>query len=101
METSVSYDIAQYVKYFDNLGYEFDIVRKAGQWSVTVWGFKDIRPVTIKNVKIEGSDGAYYYENGQITKLRDFVARSEPRDLLGDALLDVYRVIRLRTSPQG
>jgi hypothetical protein len=65
------HDIAQFTKWFDLMGLDFEILRQAGRWNVTCWTRADMK----------------------------FIASSNEHEL-DDALVVIYReVTRLRRRP--
>lgn len=98
-EEEATGDLAQYTKFFALHGYDFDITYRAGLWTVTVWGKREIPPVKVRNVKVmDDTDGGFHYEESVLTHLRDFVATSESRSLLNDALQDAYQAVKTRPT---
>jgi len=95
VEEEMTGDLAQYTKFFVLHGYDFDIIYKAGLWTVTVWGKREITPVR-GSVRVADEDGEFHYEPTVITHLRDWVAMSEPRPLLNDALQDAYQAVKAK-----
>lgn len=92
-------DLAQYTKFFALHGYDFDILYRSGLWTVTVWGHREISPVKVRNVKVmDDTDGGYHYEDSVITHLRDYVATSESRPSLNEALQDAYQAVKVRPN---
>lgn len=92
-------DLAQYTKFFALHDYDFDILYRAGLWTVTVWGKREISPVKVRNVKVmDDTDGGYHYEDSWITHLSDYVATSESRSSLNEALQDAYQAVKLRAT---
>lgn len=76
-------------------GYDFDIIYRAGQWTVTVWGKREITPVKVKNVKVMDDTG-FHYEESWVTHLRDYVGASKSRSSLNDALQDAYQTVKAK-----
>lgn len=92
-------DLAQYTKFFVLHDCDFDIAYKSGQWTVTVWGKREISPVKVRNVKVsDDTDGGFHYEDSWLTHLKDFVAISEPRATITEALQDAYSAVKLRAQ---
>jgi hypothetical protein len=91
-------DLAQYTKFFAIHDYDFDITYRTGQWTVTVWGKREISPVKVRNVKVmDDTDGGFHYEDSVITHLKNYIATSKPRATLNEALQDAYSAVKLRT----
>jgi hypothetical protein len=88
------YDISQYVKYFDSHDNELDIRRRAGQWVVVVWGYREIAPFTVKNSPVKDDEGLVRYEDNLVTHIKHLVGAGEPRDNLSEALHSAYLVVR-------
>ena len=90
-------DLAQYTKFFAIHECDFDILYRAGQWTVTVWGKREITPVKVRNVKaMDDTDGGFRYEDSVITHLKDYIATSESSATLNEALQDAYSAVKLR-----
>lgn len=94
----MSYDIRQYVKFFDSIECDFDISRKAGQWLVSVWGKRPITPIKVQNIAGKNDNGFVVYEDGYITSLREHIASSGMCGTLDEALLSAYRAVRARPT---
>jgi hypothetical protein len=89
-------DLAQYTKYFALHDLDFDIMYRSGLWSVTVWGKREIPPVKVRNVKVmDDTDGGFHWEYSTLTHLRDFVATSESRATLDEALQQAYQAVKV------
>jgi hypothetical protein len=69
---------------------------RSGLWSVTVWGKREIPPVKVRNVKVmDDTDGGFHWEYSTLTHLRDFVATSESRATLDEALQQAYQAVKV------
>ena len=52
--TTSGYDIAQFTKWFDLMGLDFEILRQAGRWNVTCWTRNDMKFVaTCSNQELD------------------------------------------------
>jgi hypothetical protein len=69
-----NYFDTQYVKFFEQHGFDFDLLRKAGQWKVVL--------------RQQSKD-----DNGHL------ILFSESSDSLSDALVDVYRTVKKLNKP--
>ena len=69
-----NYFDTQYVKFFEQHAFDFELIRKAGQWNVVL--------------RQQSKE-----DNGHLAHF------GEPSDSLGDALVDAYRVVKKLNKP--
>lgn len=86
----------QYVKFFEQHSLDFDLLRKAGQWTVVVWVYENIVPIRVNaEATITPSRNSnLVFENGYIVARRRLLVSGEPRSVLEDALLCAYRATK-------
>lgn len=66
--TTSGHDIAQFVKWFDLMSLDFEILRQAGRWNVTCWTRADMKFVASDSNK--ELDDAMISVYSQVMKMR-------------------------------
>ena len=88
-----SYDISQYVRYFDTHDMELDIRRRNGEWSIVVYKYKKLdKPLHVGATAPAGH--GFIVEGEYITHLKQLRYTTEPRTSLSEALHDAYVEVR-------